>query len=69
MYSGQNSSSIYTPTESSASSGSGNLYIGGNPNIAAVLGAGGGLAGWIGPVLIGAVVIGAVLLISKARKR
>lgn len=70
-YSGQNSSSIFAATDAHATSG-GQFVLGGNPNLALLFpggNVGGGIAGalagglsWGKVALIGAVVLGVVLL-------
>lgn len=65
-YSGQNSSSLYSTTDSSASSG-GAFGLAGNPNIGLLFGSGGmGGQSWLVPALIaGAVAVSLLLLLRK----
>jgi hypothetical protein len=66
-YSGQNSSSLYSTTESTANSG-GTFALGGNPNLA-LLGIGGmGGKSWLVPGLIAAAVGVSLLLLLRKRK-
>lgn len=63
MYTVSPESSIFAAPTSAATSGGGNMYFGGNPNLAAVIAGG----EWKMPLLIGAGLVALYLYINRRR--